>query len=196
LGGKCRYFKAKINHRYALFEVLMGCLFALSYLYLPLGVVELAIWYVILALFMGLFLTDLYYRKLPFVQVVVLTILCSIFMVLTEVIIEQKMYSLVLLDHLWSLIPLTGLFGIVFVLSRGKLIGGGDVLLGIPIAILLSWQGVLAVLLLASVLAVLFYIPLLSMKKIKPNTKLPFGSFLIVATLIVFFVVKLFVNFF
>jgi hypothetical protein len=128
----------------------MGCLFAISYLYLPLNVCELVIWLAALGLLMSLFSTDLYYQKLPFVQILILTIICSIFLVLTEVTTEQKMYSFGLFSHLLALLPLAGLFGVVFAVSRGKLIGGGDVLLGVPLAILLPWQGALVVLLLAS----------------------------------------------
>ncbi|MDR3125773.1 MAG: prepilin peptidase [Candidatus Nomurabacteria bacterium] len=196
LGGKCRYCRQSISPTYGLFEILMGCLFALSYLYLPLSFIELAVWLAVATLLMSLFLTDLYCRKLPFIQILILTILCSIFVVLTGVFSEQKMCTSVMIEHIFSLIPLTGLFGTVFLLTRGRLIGGGDVLLGLPIAILLEWRWAIVALLLASVLALIFYLPLFFAKKIKSNTKIPFGSFLAIAALTSFFVMKLFVDFF
>jgi prepilin signal peptidase PulO-like enzyme (type II secretory pathway) len=137
---------------------------------------------------MSLFLTDLYYQRLPFVQIVILTIICSIFTVLTEMNAEQIIYSFGLVSHLYGLF-LPVLFGIVFALSKGKLIGGGDVLLALPIAILLPWQCVLVVLWLASVLAILFY------ARNDRTRRIPFGSFLIVATLVIIFMMKFFVNF-
>jgi hypothetical protein len=193
----------------------MGCLFAASYLSLPFNWLELTVWLGAVAVMMSLFLNDLYFKKLPFVQIVILTILCSTFLWLTEANIEQKMYSFGLISHVWSLF-LPALFGTIFALSRGKSIGGGDVLLGIPIAILLPYQCVLVVLLLASILAVVFYLPVIASKamqssnellttgllRLKPrndkgqgrddaalNTKIPFGSFLIIATLIACWVV-------
>jgi prepilin signal peptidase PulO-like enzyme (type II secretory pathway) len=187
LRGKCRYCKEKISPRHIFVEVLVGCLFALSYLQLPFSVGELVVWLGVLSLLVSLFLTDLYYQKVSPVQIVILAIFCSIFTVLTEMVAEQKTYSFTIIEHFFSLIPLTGLFGLTYLISRGKFIGLGDVLLGVPIAILLSWRQALAVLLLASALAVLCYLPMMIKQKIKPNTKIPFGAFLVLATLAVFF---------
>jgi Flp pilus assembly protein protease CpaA len=169
---------------------------------------------------MSLFLTDLYYQRLPFVQIVILTIICSIFTVLTEMNAEQIIYSFGVMSHLYGLF-LPVLFTVAFALSKGKLIGGGDVLLALPVAILLPWQCVLAVLWLASVLALLSYasviaseakqssryVLLAGLLRLKPRNdkgqnrndrarKTPFGSFLIIATLVVLFMVEPLVNFF
>jgi prepilin signal peptidase PulO-like enzyme (type II secretory pathway) len=196
LRGKCRYCKSKIDPKTLWVEILTGCLFALSYLWLPVGVWRLVVWLVILSLFLSLFLSDLFYQKLPFIQIVFLTLFCSIFLVLTDVNIDQKMYSITLLNHFFSLIILTGVFGIAYLITKGKKIGLGDVLLSIPIAILLPWQGGLAVLLLAPVLSIIFYLSSVIKNKKVLDIKIPFGSFLILATLMVFFIMEPLVNFF
>jgi Type II secretory pathway, prepilin signal peptidase PulO and related peptidases len=196
LGGKCRYCEEKINRKYFLMEILVGCLFALSYIYLPINALELILWLAIVSVSMSLFLTDILYRKLPTRQIAVLTVFCLIFMFLTELLIEHKMYSAVVFEHIYSAIILTGLFSLTYIISAGKTIGFGDIMLSIPIAILLPWQGSLAVLFLASALAILFYFPPILRKKISANIKIPFGSFLIISTLFVFFMMELFVDLF
>lgn len=196
LKGKCRYCKKKIDKKYILIEVLMGCLFALSYLQLLFSWGQLVVWLCILGLMVTMFLTDLYYQKLRLSQILVLTIFCLIFTILTEIIIEQKSYSIVLYEHLFSLLPLTVLFSLVYLFSKGKLIGLGDILISIPLVILLPWQESLNVLLIASILGVLFYLPQAINRKISSSIKVPFGSFLILATIIVIFTMKFFVNFF
>lgn len=196
LKGKCRYCRKKIDRRYVFVEILMGCLFALSYLQLSFSIEQLAVWLCILSLMMSLFLMDLYYRKIQLIQIALLAVFCIVFCFITEIMIEQKSYTIVLYEHLFSLLPLTGLFGLTFLFSKGKLIGLGDILLSIPLAILLPWKGALVVLLVASTLAVIFYLPQIVRHKVKSNIKIPFGSFLILATILFIFVVESFVNFF
>ena|GEM_PF-6436816 len=149
----------------------------------------------ILLCFAMLFHQDIKHQKLPNELIIILTIFCSVFLVLTEIVIEQKSYSTVLFNHALALIPITVLYGVIYIVSRGRMIGLGDVKLGVPIAILLPWQGAVAVLGLSNVLALIVIIIMLTTKKAKPNTKVPFGPFLIVATLLVF-VMKFFVDFF
>jgi leader peptidase (prepilin peptidase)/N-methyltransferase len=150
----------------------------------------------ILTCFGGLIYHDIKRQKLPNYLIIILATLSLVFLILTEVIIEQKSYSILIIDHLLALIPITILYLIVHLASKGKLVGLGDVKLGIPIAILLPWQGALAVLVLANIAALIVIIPLLATKKIKPQAKIPLGPFLIAATVFTFFVMKFFVNFF
>lgn len=139
---------------------------------------------------------DVRSQKLPNWLVIILTVLSLVFLILTEIVIEQKNYSVVMIEHALALIPVFGVYLMIHLFSKGKLVGFGDVKLGIPIAILLPWQGALATLILANVLALLVFIPILITKKAKLNTKIPFGPFLIAACLLVFFGMKFFVNFF
>lgn len=150
----------------------------------------------VLSIFASLIYYDLRYQRLPNILIIALTILSLFFTALTEIVIEQKSCSIVIINHLLALIPVSGLYLIIYIVSKGKLVGLGDVKLGIPIAILLPWQGVLAVLVVSNVLALLTILPRLVTKKIKPNTKIAFGPFLIISTLVVFLIMKFFVDFF
>lgn len=150
----------------------------------------------ILFVFICLIYCDIRYKKLPNIFMIALIVLSLIFTILTEMVIEQKSYSIILSSHFLALLPVTGLYLIIYVVSRGRLVGLGDVKLGIPIAILLPWQGAIVVLVLANLMAFAVIIPLLITKKIKSNTKIPFGPFLIVACLLTFLGMKFFVNLF
>ncbi|MDR1197082.1 MAG: prepilin peptidase [Candidatus Nomurabacteria bacterium] len=203
LRGKCRYCSKPIKKRYPSSEILFGALFGISYLNWPggaidtvLGGVSFALWLVIATLFLSLFLSDLYYQKLPNRLILIISLFLLVFTVLTEIVIEQKICSEVIISHLLALFPITVLFSFLHLISKGKIIGMGDAKLGIPIAILLTWQGSLAVLFLANILAALIVFPALSKKKIKPNTKIAFGPFLILATFLVFFMMEFLMNFF
>jgi prepilin signal peptidase PulO-like enzyme (type II secretory pathway) len=180
---------------YVIFEVLAGSLFALSYQVFDFGLVELMLWLAVLTLLLSLFLGDLYNRRLPLAQIAILTILCSVFVFMTDTTPEQNIYSLAY-ERLISVVSLTGLFAAVFIMTRGRAIGIGDVLLGVPIAVLFAFVPAMAVLLIACVLALAFYAPCWIRRRLPLNSHLPFGAFLIVATLAVFFMMKLFVDFF
>lgn len=150
----------------------------------------------ILVVFSFLIYSDIRYQKLPNISIIVQITLCLLFMILTEIVIEQKSYAVVLIEHLFALFPISGFYLVVYILSKGKLVGLGDIKLGIPIAILLTWQEALITLVLANFIALIVYAPLLITKKYNMNTKISFGQFLIFACLLVFAAVKFFVNFF
>lgn len=150
----------------------------------------------ILSIFSALMYFDIKHKRLPNILIITQTIICIIFTILTEIIIEQKSYSIVIIEHIFSLIPISGFYLVIFALTKGEKIGLGDVKLGIPIAMLLPWQGSLITLGLSNMMALLVCIPLLVTKKIRLNTKISFGPFLIIACLLVFFAMKFFVNFF
>jgi prepilin signal peptidase PulO-like enzyme (type II secretory pathway) len=79
-----------------------------------------------------------------------------------------------------------GIFYVLFQVSDGKWIGGGDVKLGYALGLLLA-SPTLAFLMLftASVLGVIAAIPGLLTKKLAATSRIPFGPFLIIATVIV-----------
>ena len=78
-----------------------------------------------------------------------------------------------------------GFFLAQFVLSKGKWIGGGDIRLGLLMGAILGWTGVLLGLFVAYMLGGVFASILLLSKKKHLGDKLPFGTFLTIATFIV-----------
>jgi prepilin signal peptidase PulO-like enzyme (type II secretory pathway) len=92
----------------------------------------------------------------------------------------------VLFMALASLAVAGGIFYVLFQLSAGKWIGGGDVKLGFVLGLLLNGPSeAFLMLFFASILGLLFSLPLVVIKKSKLSSRIPFGPFLIVATIIV-----------
>jgi len=75
-----------------------------------------------------------------------------------------------------------GFFGLQYLISRGRWIGGGDVRLGFMIGVWLGWPNILVAIMTAYILGALIAIYLLATKKAKADTKLAFGTFLAIGT--------------
>ena len=95
-------------------------------------------------------------------------------------------YKLILASF-YGLIIGGGIFYLLFQTSRGEWIGGGDVKLGAVLGIIVGgpWQALL-LLFVASCLGTLFSLPMLLTGKASKTSKIPFGPFLIAATIIVY----------
>ena len=189
LRGKCRYCHKSISWQYPLVELVSALLFIFSFIYWKAGFdlsgyIQFGMWLLILTLLIALAVYDLRWKILPTKIIYMIYPLVIINDLI--VIITSKDYGLIL-DYLLGFLVLGGLFYLLFQTSSGKWIGGGDVRLGFLLGLLL--KGPLLVLLLlfiASVLGTLFALPFLSIGKMNKTSKIPFGPFLIIATIIVF----------
>ena len=198
LRGKCKKCHKKIDKYIPLIEITTAIFFAVSFWFWPWGdgvyyleIIKFALWLLILAGLTALLFFDLRYKKLPNKILFPTMAISAIFFVITSIIIEQNGYSNSLIQLLLAMIPIAGVYGLIFLLSKGKLIGFGDVKLGIVIGFLLTWQATVAVLFLANILAFLILLPLLLLGIIKSDKQIPFGQYLIIATIIVFFLTKI-----
>ena len=90
-----------------------------------------------------------------------------------------------LLGVLGGIAVASGLFYVLFQISNGKWIGGGDVKLGIAIGLLVA-SPVLAMLTLfiASITGLIVMSPGVVRGKVDMTTQLPFGPFLILGTVV------------
>lgn len=187
LVGKCRYCKKPIGVQYPLVELALGVLFILSRIYWPgtwdaLGVINFTVWLVMLTGFVALTVYDLRWMLLPNRIVYPLMGLAAVLAM-----VNIGFGSMTVLDVALSVLIAGGIFYTLFVISSGKWIGGGDVKLGILIGFLLtSPKGAFLMLLLASLLGTLVALPGLLLKRLDKSSHIPFGPFLIAATIIVY----------
>jgi len=79
----------------------------------------------------------------------------------------------------------SGFFYAMFRFSNGRWIGGGDVKLGALVGFLVGWRMVYFLLLISYILGVIPALYLLITKKATVKTRIPFGPFLVIATLLV-----------
>lgn len=191
LKGRCRYCHKKIAFQYPLVELVTGGLFAISYYLWPslstnLDRFSFGVWLVTLTGLIALTIYDLKWQLLPNRVVYPLIVLLAT-SILTKVILFDADFTL-LQDAAWGFLVGGGLFCLLFYISNGKWIGGGDVKLGALLGLVVA-KADLAFLLLfmASVLGTVVIIPGMLTKKINSKSHIPFGPFLIVAGFIVLF---------
>ena len=205
LGGRCRYCHKKISRSALVLELAGGSAFLVSTMLFPSMVYQewldplvsfqllkpmlslaMGLWLVCLAIMMALFIYDLRWRLLPN-KLVFLLIVISL---LLSAVMNLGLAHVSLMDWLITfglgMLPITGVYGILYLLSRGRWIGLGDVKLGIAIGLLISWWGGVLVLFLSNLLASLASIPGLLKRRISGASEIPFGPFLLVATYLVF----------
>lgn len=189
LRGKCRYCSKPISWQYPVVELTTSALFVASYIWWPIefnnfGLTNFAVWLVCLVGFVALTVYDFRWLTLPNRIVYPLIVLAAA-MVIANVTVFEGGFELVR-DTLVSIAIASGLFYGLFNLSKGKWIGGGDVKLGLLIGLLIA-DGVSAflVLFIASLIGTITIIPGMISRKLNTNSQVPFGPFLIVATVIV-----------
>ncbi|HET9173767.1 MAG TPA: prepilin peptidase [Candidatus Saccharimonadales bacterium] len=188
LRGKCRYCKKPISVQYPIVEVVTAALFVLSYVSWPhllVGVqrVIFGIWLVELIGLMALLVYDVRWMLLPNKIVFPCTGLALIQAGLLLATSHSLTSSLIAL----SLATLVGggIFYIIFQVSSGKWIGGGDVKLGFLMGILAGAPSKsLLFIFVAAVLGSIVSLPLLATKRLDRKSTIPFGPFLIVGGVI------------
>ncbi len=188
LGGKCRYCKKPIGWQYPIVEVVTAGLFAASYAFWPEVLnrqqsILLGLWLVFVVGFMALTVYDLRWYILP--NRIIFPLISVAIM---QVLMQTFMFgggSKTLKTAFFGFIVGGGVFWVLFQVSRGRWIGGGDVKLGALLGLILGgpMQSFLLIFL-ASVIGTLVVLPPLVAGKVGRQSKLPFGPFLLAAAFI------------
>jgi len=185
LGGKCRVCKAGISFRYPLVEVLNAVLYV--FVIYRFGFAWHTVIYGILcsALVVITFI-DLDFQIIP--DVITLPgILIGI--VAGSLLMPDPFMRSSLLGFKASVIGLLtggGLFYAIAVLSRGGM-GGGDIKMMAMVGALMGWKSVLLTIFLGSLTGAVFGIFLMISQGKGRKTKIPFGPFLALGTVITLF---------
>lgn len=186
LGGKCRYCQHRLSWEYPLAELATALLYVLSYLAWDVsdnfGWLSLGVWLAMLSILIVLAIYDLKWLLLPNKLVYPLIMIAGL-MVFVEAVFFGGGPELVR-DSVYGLLAIGGVFYLLFMVSGGRWIGGGDVKLGIYAGIYLGLSRSILTFVLAFNVAALVIIPLLLMKIVKPKSKIPFGPFIILAIII------------
>lgn len=188
LRGKCRYCQQPIGWQYPLVEGLTAGLFIFSYTFWPVvfhgaGLVEFLCWLAFLTGFMALGVYDLKWYLLPNRIVYPLLVLALIQVLIVFGIFHTG--SGMLLGSVWGALVGGGLFWMLFQVSKGKWIGGGDVKLGALLGLLIGGPVASALLIfVASLAGSAVSLPLIASGKIKRTSLVPFGPFLLLAAIV------------
>ena len=172
LKGKCRHCQSKISVQYPIIELLNGCL------------------YCTITVIMGLTITTILTCLLASCLIVIAVVDWRTFEIpvglnvfigilgLVNLVIDYKNWLL----YLIGAVLVSGFLLILFVVSKGRAIGGGDIKLMAAAGLLLGWKNILVAFVIGCVLASVIHI--IRMKISKKDHMLAFGPYLSVGILI------------
>jgi leader peptidase (prepilin peptidase)/N-methyltransferase len=192
-GGRCLHCKVKFSPRYVVIELITGALFVgCSLFFWPSDLISTLIF--IKALFVVcvlliIFVIDFEHYLILNVVLWPTAIIIFIFNVALDITASHTLLSF---GSLWFSGLLAGLcafliFYALWAVSKGRWIGFGDVKLVFVMGLILGPSKLGIGLLLAFWLGALVSVPLVLLGKKQFSSKIPFGTFLSVATLIVLF---------
>ncbi|MDR0957361.1 MAG: prepilin peptidase [Candidatus Nomurabacteria bacterium] len=189
LRGKCRYCHKKIGATTFLLEIFLGVAFLISFLWWPFswavgGITLFILWLIALILMAALLVYDAKWQLLPNKLMFPLLIVGVAFAITSFVVDLTAGASAgqLIVGRILAFIPVAGIYGSIYILSKGKLVGFGDVKFGLFVGLVASWQESLIILFAANLLGTLYVMPSMLRKKVKMTSKIPFGPFLIIAT--------------
>ncbi|HVX58893.1 MAG TPA: prepilin peptidase [Candidatus Saccharimonadales bacterium] len=189
--GRCRYCKAKISWQHPLIELVTATVFATSYAWWPFetgdiyGKALLIGWLVACVGMIALAVYDLKWMLLPS-RIIYPTFFVALVAQITYIIGKEPRpwHAAELLAG--SLLVASGFFWLLFMISRGRWIGFGDVRLGfITGTFLATPTRSFLMIFFASVAGTILAVPLLSTQGKSLRTRLPYGPFLLAATMVV-----------
>jgi leader peptidase (prepilin peptidase)/N-methyltransferase len=174
LRGRCRYCEKPISWQYPLVEVATALAFILIFNRLSIIDYRLFFYFVFTSLLITIFVQDLKH-----------------YLILDRMVLSGSILAIIYqlaLGNFWQgflgAVLLSGFFGILYLVSRGRWIGLGDVKLGFFLGFLMGYPVVLVLFFLAYFFGAAVSGLLLLTGRRKLRDRLPFGTFLTVASFI------------
>lgn len=184
LKGKCRYCHKFIGWFEPLMEIGLGLFFVVSYICWPhplssaFDITQFVIWLVAGVGLSILFAYDAKWFLLP--NSIMFPLIGLGLVNAAIVIVRGDMQPQVILNVLSSCAMLGGLYYFIYVFSRHRWVGFGDVKLGLALGLLLSnWQYATLALFMANFMGTVLVLPLLLAGRLDRKTHIPFGPLLI-----------------
>lgn len=183
-GGRCRYCHKPIGKFEPLIELGMAGYFVLSLVFWPAPfasgyeVAQFLLWLIAGVLLVILFAYDAKWFLLPDRLIFPLIAVATLYAGIEVFQDPDKVGALLTVGG--SIAILSGIYFVLWLVSKGKWIGFGDVKLGIALGLLLGrWELAFLALFLANLIGCLIVLPGLLAGKISRTTHIPFGPMLI-----------------
>jgi len=193
LRGRCRHCHKPIGYMEPLIELGTALFFVISYAFWPapldsfLPIAGLATWLVAGVGLAILFAYDTKWYLLP--DRVSFTVIGLGLLSAVLTIVGSSNPIGAILNVVGSIAVLSGLYFLIYLVSRGRWIGFGDIKLGLGLGLLLAdWQIALIALFLANLIGTIVVIPLMATGKLKRDSHVPFGPLLIAGAIVAKFV--------
>jgi len=187
LGGRCRYCHKSLSVQYPIVELITAMLFVLTFVTSPftlsaffaMDILSLGFYFFIMASFIVIFFADLKYGIIPD-KIVFPAILLTI---LFQIVFQPELFS----NHTFSGIGALIFFLAIFLFTRGRGMGFGDVKLSFLLGLIFGFPNIVFVLYIAFLTGAFFSIILIILQRKRLKETIPFGPFLILGALLVFF---------
>jgi len=186
LGGKCRYCKGQISISHPVVELLTGVLFVWWYwggsLFFeltraPFQTLQPLFWLAIGILLIILFFADALYMILPDMVIGMLLVLTVAYRI---VLVTAGIMELADLGRaVMGMVLSVALFGGLWMITKGRGMGFGDVKLVAPLALITGWPLVVVSIFLSFVLGAISGVIMIALGKKRFGQTIPFGPFLI-----------------
>ena len=184
LGGKCRYCHKRIGWLEPILEISVATFFVVSYYFWPYqldtvwALLQFASWLVAGVGLSILFVYDSKWFLLPDKVMFILIAVGGVFS-LASLYGREDVY-LQIMGIVLAVMILSGLYYMIYVVSKHQWIGFGDVKLGLVLALLLAdWKLAVLALFLANLIGTIVLLPMMLNGRIKRKAHIPFGPFLI-----------------
>lgn len=182
LKRKCHYCHKKISFYYPLVELTTGALFLLIFNQIQISnfklndFFSLLYYFFIVSSLIVIFFTDIKYGIIPDKIVYPSIIIAFLYLILN--------INYLLLNHLLSAFSALGFFLLIFLLTKGKGMGFGDVKLSFLMGLVLGFPKIISALYLAFLTgALVSFILIICRKKKFFGATIPFGPFLVIGTI-------------
>lgn len=189
LKGKCRYCHKPVPPQYPLVELATMALFLVSYVFWPytltggLHTVFFGLWLALVVGLMALLIYDLKWYLLPDRIVFPLG---AIGLAMAAIrIFDSSHPTKTALNEVLAVAVGGGIFYLIYQISSGKWIGGGDVKLGWLLGLVVGTPArAMLLIFLAALAGSLVSVPMVYLGKMKRSSTIPFGPFLIVGAIV------------
>ena len=188
LGGRCRYCKKPISAQYPIVELATALVFVTTYIFWPSDLAQNGEKLLLLTTLlsstglMALLVYDLKWMLLPN-RIIYPTLLVALVGRLAYIGFYSNNMALDFVLLIGTLLVTSGLFWLIFEVSKGQWIGFGDVRLGLILGCLLAKPSLgMLMIFIASVLGIAGFVAGSFGKHRSLSQKIPFGPFLIASS--------------
>jgi prepilin signal peptidase PulO-like enzyme (type II secretory pathway) len=189
LRGRCRKCRKSIGYLEPTIEIAVAAFFVISFTFWPqlisspVEIIAFILWLVAGVLLAILFTYDLKWFLLPDMVNFSFIGLGAINSIL--VLVNSKDIGESLINIAVSIMILSGIYWLLYIISKGRWIGFGDIKLGLGLALFLAdWKLAFLGLFIANLIGCLIVIPPMLLGKLKRDSQIQFGPLLILGFII------------
>ncbi len=190
---KCGYCAKPISSRYFSIEAITGFLFALAYYLVgtenALAISQLLFYWFVISIIVVVFVIDLEHYLILDKIILPASALLLLYHFVTDVLLGNLQLSLGsnLISGLLASLVASGFFYVIWLISKGKWIGFGDVKYAIFMGLAVGFPNVLVALFSAFMIGSIVGVFLIIFGGKELSSKLPFGTFLSIGLLLALF---------